>query len=60
MGSKKTIGVILLVGGILVLLLSVFAYPLGLGEAAFGPRQITGTVAGAIVTIVGLFLTLKG
>jgi len=59
MGGKKTVGIVLLVVGIVVLLLSLLAYPLGLGGPAFGPRQIAGTIAGAVVTVVGLVLTLK-
>ena len=59
MGGKKTAGIVLLVVGIVVLLLSLLAYPLGIGGPTFGPYQIAGTVAGAIVTVVGLVLTLK-
>jgi len=60
MGSKKTVGIVLLVVGIVVLLLSLGADVIGLGGwLGFGPRQIVGTVVGAIVTVVGLFLTLK-
>jgi len=58
-GGKKTIGIVLLVVGIVILLVSLLAYPLGLGGPAFGPKQISGTIAGAIVTVVGLVLTLK-
>jgi hypothetical protein len=59
MGGKKTIGTVLLVVGIVILLLSLLAYPLGIGGPKFGPYQITGTIAGAIVAVVGLVLTLK-
>ena len=58
-GGKKTIGIVLLVVGIVILLVSLLAYPLGLGGPAFGPKQISGTIAGAIVTVVGLVLTLR-
>jgi hypothetical protein len=60
MGSKKAIGIVVLVVGILVLLVSVFAYPIGLGGPGFGPKQIAGTVVGAIVAIAGLALILRG
>jgi len=59
MGGKKTAGIVLLVVGIVVLLLSLLAYPLGIGGPKFGPYQIAGTVAGAIVAVVGLVLTLR-
>ena len=59
MGSKKTVGIVLIVVGIVVLLLSLLAYPIGIGGPVFGPYQIAGTIAGAIVTIVGLVLTLR-
>ena len=59
MGGKKTTGIVLLVVGIVVLLLSLLAYPLGIGGPEFGLYQIAGTVVGAIVAVVGLVLTLK-
>ena len=59
MDAKKIAGIILLVVGIVILAISLFAYPLGLGGPAFGPKQIAGTVVGAIVIVVGLALTLK-
>jgi hypothetical protein len=55
----KTVGIVVLVVGIVVLLLSLAADPIGIGGGGFGPRQIAGTVVGAIVTVVGLVLTLK-
>jgi len=59
--EKKTVGIVLLVIGIVILIVSLAADPLGLGgsNAVFGPRQIIGTVAGAIVTIVGVILRLR-
>jgi hypothetical protein len=60
MGGKKAIGIVVLVVGIIVLLVSVFAYPIGLGGPGFGPKQIAGTIVGAIVAIVGLTLVLRG
>ncbi len=62
MGGKRTAGIILLVVGIAILALSLFADTLGLGgsNTVFGPRQIAGTIVGAIVVVVGLVLTLKG
>ena len=62
MGGRKTAGIVLLVVGIIVLVLSLLADTLGLGGSAsiFGLYQIAGTILGAIVTVVGLVLTLRG
>jgi HD-like signal output (HDOD) protein len=60
MGGKKTAGIVLLVVGLVVLLLSLSADVIGIGGSpAFGFRQIVGTIVGAIVAVVGLVLTLK-
>jgi hypothetical protein len=60
MGGKKTAGIVLLVVGIVVLILSLVADVLGIGSwPGFGPYQIVGTIVGAIVTVTGLVLTLK-
>jgi hypothetical protein len=60
MGGKKTIGTVLLVVGIVVLLLSLIADLIGIGGSpGFGTYQIVGAIVGAIVTVVGLVLTLK-
>jgi hypothetical protein len=56
----KTAGIVLLVVGIVVLLLSLLADAIGVGgNPIFGRNQIIGTIAGAIVTVVGLVLTLR-
>jgi len=55
----KTAGIVLLVVGIVVLLLSLLAYPIGIGGPAFGPYQIVGTIVGAVLAVIGLVLTLK-
>jgi hypothetical protein len=60
MGDKKTIGIVVLVVGIVILAVALLADPLGLGEGGkFGSRQIIGTVVGAVVTIAGLVLMLR-
>ena len=60
MKGLRIVGIVLLVLGILVLLVSVAADPLGLGVSPrFGYRQIIGTIAGAIAAVVGLILVLK-
>jgi hypothetical protein len=59
LGNSKAIAIVVLVVGIVILLVSVFASPLGLGNPAFGPRQMIGTVVGAVVAVVGLVLLLR-
>jgi len=60
MGAKKIAGIVLIVVGIVVLLLSLLADPVGIGGSpGFGRDQILGTVVGAVVTVVGLVLTLR-
>jgi hypothetical protein len=60
MGGKKTTGIVLLVVGIVVLLLSLAADPIGIGShPGFGYYQIAGAIVGAILAVVGLILALK-
>lgn len=60
MGGKKTAGIVLLVVGIVVLLLSLLADLIGIGGwPGLGRDQIVGAIVGAIVTVVGLVLTLR-
>ena len=60
MGNKKTIGIVLLVIGIIVLLLSLGADLIGVGRTpVFGINQIIGTIVGIIVIVVGLVLTRR-
>jgi hypothetical protein len=61
MGSKKTIGIVLLVVGVIVLFLSLLANPIGIGNpSVFGRDQILGAIAGVILAGIGLVLTLRG
>ena len=60
MGAKKTLGIICLIVGIIGLILSLIADPIGIGGSlGFGWKQIVGTVVGVILGIVGLILSLK-
>lgn len=60
MEGKKTTGIILLVVGIVVLLLSLLADVLRIGTwSGFGFYQIGGAIVGAVVAIVGLVLMLR-
>jgi hypothetical protein len=61
MAGKKTVSIVLIVAGIVILVLSLAADLVGLGgsNVVFGPQQIIGAVVGAIVTVVGLVLRLR-
>ena len=59
--GNKTASRILLVVGIGLLLASLLADVIGIGDdVGFGRQQMVGTAAGAIVAAIGLFLVLKG
>ncbi len=59
--GNKTASRILLVVGIGLLLASLLADVIGIGDnVGFGRQQMMGTAAGAIVAAIGLFLVLKG
>ncbi|MBI5963112.1 MAG: hypothetical protein HY863_06540 [Chloroflexi bacterium] len=54
MNNRKTIGITLLVVGVILLIGSLAADAIGLGAApGFGYRQIAGSVAGAVVAVFG-------
>jgi len=57
--SKKTAGILTLIVGIVIFGLFLLADRLGIGTAGFGTQQITGTIVGAIVIALGLFLNFK-
>jgi len=58
--SKKTIGLILLVAGHLLAIVSFTADYIGLGTSyGFNWAQIVGVIVGAVIAIVGLWLMLK-
>lgn len=60
MPVNKTASIILLVVGVGLLAASLLADFIGIGDnPGFGRQQTMGTIAGAIVTAVGLYLTLK-
>lgn len=57
MTRKKTVGGVLLGGGILLLILSLLADVLGVGSApGFGYKQILGAVVGVVAAIRGYFV----
>jgi len=55
MANKKTIGTVLLVAGVILLVVSLGADALGLGEGGtrFGSQQILGAIAGIILLVAG-------
>jgi hypothetical protein len=58
--DERPMGLVVMIVGLIGLLLSVFADPLGIGEGeVFGWLQITGTIIGAIVTLLGLALAME-
>ena len=60
MGWEKTVGIVLIVLGVLLLVLFVLADRIGIGATAgFGYRQIIGVIVGVIAGIRGLFLLKK-
>ena len=60
MSNKKSIGIALLVVGVVLLIGSLAADAIGIGGVAgFGYKQIIGAIAGVIVAIVGFVLYSK-
>lgn len=58
--SKRTIGIILLVIGILIILGSLGAGYIGLSASTIiGTKKILGAVVGVIVDIVGIYLMVS-
>lgn len=56
--SNKTLGVVLVVVGVLIVLLVLLAAPLHLASAGFGLKKIAGLVVGIVVFVAGLVLSL--
>lgn len=61
MEDKRKATITLIVAGIIILLVSLLADPVGIGSSSstFGSLQMAGTVAGAIVTLLGLMLARR-
>ncbi len=61
MRGTRTVGIILLVVGLVILVPSLLADFIGLGDSSrsFGELQIVGIVVGAILTVAGWFLKGK-
>ena len=60
MNGKKITGMVLLVAGVVVVIVSVAADYIGMGGfSGFGYKQITGTILGIVMIVVGLVLLPK-
>ncbi len=58
--SRKTIGIILIVVGVVVLIVSGFADALGIGGVpGFGWKQIVGSLVGLVIGVVGFWMTTR-
>lgn len=58
--NKKTMGIVLLAGGVILLIVSLAADFLGIGGApGFGYKQIVGAVVGVIAAVAGFIYSRK-
>lgn len=58
--NKKTIGIVLLAGGVILLIGSLAADVIGIGGApGFGYKQIVGAVVGVIAAVAGFVYSRK-
>jgi LPXTG-motif cell wall-anchored protein len=58
--TNKTASIVLLVVGIGLLVASLLADVIGIGDnPGFGNQQTMGTIAGVVITAAGFFFTLK-
>ena len=58
MAGKKNIGILFIIVGLIVLVLSLILDYIG-GSPGFGKYQIIGSIVGVIVTAVGFLLKAK-
>ncbi len=60
MFGNKTAPILVLVIGIGLLAASLLADVIGIGDdPGFGNQQTMGTIAGVVITAIGLYLTLR-
>ena len=58
--QKKTLGLIIIVIGIIILFFSLFADLLGIGGyPGIGTRQTIGIIIGVVIAIIGFILRRK-
>ena len=59
--TNKTVGLVSLIGGGLLLLISLLADLIGLGSyPGLNWAQLTGVAVGLVVLLIGIWLTVKG
>ncbi len=59
--TNKTVGLVSLIGGGLLLLISLLADLIGLGSyPGLNWAQLTGAAVGLVVLLIGIWLTVKG
>ena len=60
MSNKKMTSTVLLVAGVILVILSLIADIIGIGQAAgFGYKQIAGSVVGLVAAIAGFVIRPK-
>ena len=57
--SHRTLGIVLLVAGIVIVTVVFLAVPLHLGNPGFGMKKIAGLVVGRLAFIAGLVVSLR-
>jgi hypothetical protein len=57
--SKRTLGIVMLVVGILIVAAIVVGAQLGWPNPGFGLKKIAGLVVGAIVFVAGLVISMR-
>lgn len=57
--KNKTLGIVLVILGVLMIALDLLAVPLGIASAGYGWKQIALMVAGVVALGAGLFLSLS-
>ena len=58
--DKKKWGIVFLIVGLILLILSLGADMFGLGSVAgFGYKQIAGSIAGVVMAVIGYILAFK-
>jgi len=53
--SRKTLGIVLIVAGVLIVVFIVLSHSLGLAAQAYGLKKIAGLVVGVVVALAGVW-----
>lgn len=57
--SSRANFIAMIVVGLLIVLVSIFAHQLGIGTAGFGIKKIAGVAIGAIVVLGGMYAYMR-